>query len=67
MFYRRFFIVILGILKKSVYTTIQRQKFYIFDVKNFSQNLRLTFDRILRAHRVLVKKNVVIVGNAIKG
>ena len=63
MFYRRFFIVILRILKKLVYTTIQQQEYYIFDVKNFTQNLRLTLDRVLHDHRVLVKKNALIVGN----
>ena len=63
MFYRRFFIVILRILKKLVYTTIQQQEYYIFDVKNFTQNLRLTLDRVLHDHRVLVKKNPLIVGN----
>ena len=56
-FYRRFFIGILGILKKWVYTTNQHQKYHIFLVQNFFQSLRLTLDRVLHAHHVLVKIN----------
>ena len=47
------------------YSTIQHQKYYIFDVKNFTQNLKVTLDRVPHDHHVLFNKHAVIAENAI--